>query len=272
MAKKEEKKDEKKAKAPATPEQEAAAAKKKKIIIAAVAGLLVVGGGAFAAMKMLGKSSKHEAEPAKSEHGEAAEGHREEHGGEPVEGGAHGDAHGGAEGEAKGDAHGKSEGKAEEKDPHAAPNEHGEAPKEEHAKEGGEHGKADPHAAKPEGHGEGKEGASEAAAGGKSGRYGGIGLIYEMKPFHLNLGNPLENRYVRLEVRFEYPNEEQKAELVARDSQIRDAVVSIVSRKTREHLLSPDGKDQLRLEIKNRVNQYLEKKINNVYITDILIE
>jgi flagellar FliL protein len=96
--------------------------------------------------------------------------------------------------------------------------------------------------------------------------------MYDMKPFHLNLGNPLENRYVRLEIRLEYPNEEQRPELIARDSQLRDAIVSIVSRKTREHLLSPDGKDQLRLEIKNRVNQYLEKKVNNVYITDILIE
>ncbi len=96
--------------------------------------------------------------------------------------------------------------------------------------------------------------------------------MHELKPFHLNLGNPLENRYVRMEIRLEYTNDDQKAELTARDSQLRDAIVSIISRKTREHLISPDGKDQLRLEIKNRLNQYLDKKITNVYITDILIE
>jgi flagellar basal body-associated protein FliL len=46
----------------------------------------------------------------------------------------------------------------------------------------------------------------------------------------------------------------------------------VTARKTREFLLGPDGKDQLRLEIKNRINQYMSKKIENVYITDILIE
>jgi flagellar FliL protein len=268
MAKKEEKKDDKKPKEPATPEQQAAAAKKKKIIIAAVGGLLIVGGGAFAALKMLGSSDKKAAETPKSEHGESSEhGEPGEHESESVDGHAEGNADG--HGEGSGDKKTEKDGA---KDPHAT---------------GGENNKADPHAkadslAAQDGksdakgnapgdtsHGEGKE---ATAGAGKPGRYSGIGLMYDMKPFHLNLGNPLENRYVRLEVRFEYPNEDQKVELKARDSQIRDAVVSIVSRKTREHLLSPDGKDQLRLEIKNRVNQYLEKKITNVYITDILIE
>jgi flagellar FliL protein len=227
-----------------------------------------VGGGAFAALKMLGSSDKKAAETPKSEHGESAEhGEAGEHETESVDGHAEGNADGHAEGSGE-----KKTEKDGAKDAQAAGGEN---------KKDDPNAKADPHAApdgkseaKGDGHGDTShgEGKEAAAGGGKPGRYSGIGLMYDMKPFHLNLGNPLENRYVRLEVRFEYPNDDQKAELKARDSQIRDAVVSIVSRKTREHLLSPDGKDQLRLEIKNRVNQYLEKKITNVYITDILIE
>lgn len=261
MAKKEEKKDDKKAKEPATPEQQAAAAKKKKIIIAAVGGLLVVGGGAFAALKMLGSSDKKAAETPKSEQGESSEhGEPVDHDSESVDGHAEGKADG--QGEGSGDKKTEKDGA---KDPNATGEENNKA--DPNAKDGKSDAKGN--APGDTSQGEGKE---AAAGGGKPGRYSGIGLMYDMKPFHLNLGNPLENRYVRLEVRFEYPNEDQKVELKARDSQIRDAVVSIVSRKTREHLLSPDGKDQLRLEIKNRVNQYLEKKITNVYITDILIE
>jgi len=264
MSKKEDKKDEKKddkkgGKEPASPEQEAAAGKKKKLIMFAVIGLLVVGGGAFAAMKMLGGSSKAKNEvPAADKPAEGgAEGHADSKEGEAK--GEHGEAkpeeHGGGHGdakkdEAKKDAHGK-EGEAK-KDAHGK---EGDAKKDEHG--GGEKGK------------EGEKGAEAPAA---PERYSGIGLMHDMKPFHLNLGNPLENRYVRMEIRLEFPNEEQRPELQARDSQLRDAIVSIVSRKTREHLLSPDGKDQLRLEIKNRVNQYLDKKITNVFITDILIE
>jgi flagellar FliL protein len=87
------------------------------------------------------------------------------------------------------------------------------------------------------------------------------------------LGNPLENRYVRVEMAVEYKGGEVGAdELKIREPQLRDAVVSIIGRKTREHLLSPDGKDQLRLEIRNKLNQYLDNKVDNVFITDILIE
>lgn len=250
MAKKEEKKEEKKPKEPLTPEQEAAAAKKKKIIIAAAAGVLLLGGGAFAALKILGSSDKKPQEQVTAENKADVE-NAGDHRDEDVDGSGKSSEH---------DAGASKDGAKKEGD---------------HADKGAGHDKADGHSAKTDGHAASEQAETKSDGGGsssKGGRYSGIGLMYDMKPFHLNLGNPLENRYVRLEVRFEYPNEEQKPELVARDSQIRDAIVSIVSRKTREHLLSPDGKDQLRLEIKNRVNQYLEKKIANVYITDILIE
>jgi len=100
-----------------------------------------------------------------------------------------------------------------------------------------------------------------------------FGQTFSFAPFHLNLGNPIDNRYVRLEVAVEYMGgPEQQEEFKRRLPQLRDAVVSVTSRKTREFLLGPDGKDQLRLEIKNRLNQYMSKKVENVFITDILIE
>ena len=100
-----------------------------------------------------------------------------------------------------------------------------------------------------------------------------FGATYQLKPFNSNLGNPLENRYLRLEIAFEYKGgDEQRKEIEARLPQLRDAVLSVASRKTREFLLGPDGKDQLRLEILNRVNQFMDKKIESIFITDMLIE
>ena len=83
----------------------------------------------------------------------------------------------------------------------------------------------------------------------------------------------MENRYVRLEVSIEYRGgEEQRKELERRIPQLRDTVISLVSRKTREFLLSPDGKDQLRKEMLVRMNRYTSKPVESVFITDILIE
>lgn len=100
-----------------------------------------------------------------------------------------------------------------------------------------------------------------------------FGFTYQMKTFNVNLGNALENRFVRMEVSLEYSDEENgKLEIEKRQAQLRDAVISVVRRKTREFLLAPDGKDALRKEILIRINRYMKYKIDQVYITDILIE
>lgn len=123
------------------------------------------------------------------------------------------------------------------------------------------------------------EGKAEAGKDAKSAEKpadpykGTFGQIKEFKPFNVNLGNPLENRYARISIGIEYKGgEEHLAEINRREPQLRDAVLTVVARKTREHLLSPDGKDQLRLELRNRINQLLDKKIESVFITDMLIE
>ncbi|MFY7929076.1 MAG: flagellar basal body-associated FliL family protein, partial [Oligoflexus sp.] len=94
-----------------------------------------------------------------------------------------------------------------------------------------------------------------------------------MQSFNLNLGNALENRYIRIEISLEYRGgEAQKHEIEKRMPQLRDAIIGIIQRKTREFLLSPDGKEALRKEILTRINRYMKMRIESVYITDILIE
>jgi flagellar FliL protein len=163
----------------------------------------------------------------------------DEHGEKAAEGG-HGE-------EAKTEGHGEK----------AAEGGHGEKPAE------GGHGEQ----AAEGGHGE------KPAADQKPATLPDFGETFALKSFNLNLGNPLENRYVRLEVTIEFVGgSEQKKELEARTPQLRDAVISVVTRKTREFLLAPDGKEQLRKEILTRINRYMTKPVKSIYITDLLIE
>ncbi len=139
----------------------------------------------------------------------------------------------------------------------------------EEAKKEGEHGKEE---AKKEGE-HGKEGEKKDAPKLAKADNIDFGCTMAFQPFHLNLGNPLENRYVRLEISVEYGcNDETKAELEKRLPQLKDAVIAVTRRKTREFLLGPDGMEQLRKEIQTRVNHYMSRKIDDVFITDILIE
>lgn len=131
----------------------------------------------------------------------------------------------------------------------------------------------------------GKEGEAKEGEAAKEGEQGGdkakekavasidFGCTYPLKVFNLNLGNHLENHYIRLEMAIEYGCSDQiKVELDKRLPQIRDAVITVASRSSREILLSPDGKFELRKEVKNRINHYMKNKIDDIFITDLLIE
>jgi flagellar protein FliL len=282
-----EKKPDDKAKAEVSPEEEAAKSKKKKLLIFGIGGvglLLGIGAGLFVFLsggseKKNANSGEHSTETS---HGEAAAGDPGSEHAEPSSEGhgskkeEHGAAKGDHGGEKKGEGEKKAEGgHGEKKDEHKK----GEGDKGGHGAAKEEHG-----AEKAGGHGEGEKKAEGGHGGGgdKKGdkktadsKLEGVdfGCTAPLTPFHLNLGNPLENRYIRLEVSLEYGcAEEQKAEIEKRLPQLRDAIISVTSRKTREFLLGPDGKEQLRKEIHNRVNHYMTKKIDDVYITDILIE
>ena len=236
MAKDKAEKKEKAPKAELTPEEAAAAGKKKKMLIFIIGGVLgttAIGGG-LALFLAGGKDPKGGEEASESA---KAEGKEEKHG-EKKEG---------AKAEGKEEKHGenKEDGKEEK---------HGEK------KEGGKEEK--------------KEGGKEDKSK-KDSKLEGVdfGCTVSLPAFHLNLGNPLENRYIRLEIAIEYScTEETKAEIDKRLPQLRDAVIQVTSRKTREFLLGPDGKEQLRKEVYNEINRHMSKKIDDVYITDILIE
>ncbi len=224
-----------------TPEDEAKQ-KKKKLLIMAIGGVVAVGAIGGGAAMFLGKKK---AEPAAAEVAD----------------------HGAPK---KPDEH-----SAEKKpDEHAA-----EKKPDEHSAEK----KPDEHAAekKPDEHGapadakdaHGKEVVKGGEGAGTTDAAPDFGQTYSFSPFNINLGNPMDSHYARMEVTVEFfGGPEQEGELKKRLPQLRDGIVSVASKKSREFLLGPDGKDQLRLEIKNRLNQYMTRKIENVYITDILIE
>ena len=255
--------------APLTPEEAAAKGKKKRLmILGLVGGIGVLGAGGGAAWFLLKPSPKKEMS-AKSHDSDEEEGD---------EGAAHGEAdgHGGdAKGEAKGSAEGGKDKKADAKDSSAA-----EKPKEDHGGKPAEgHGKAeasgDGKAKAEEGHGK----PAEAGHGDGKGKEAsaaeefGMGETLPLKTFHLNLGNPLDNHYIRLEIAVEYKGgETQKKEIERRMPQLREIVVISASRKSREFLLGPDGKAQLRREILIKLNEQMTKPLEAVYITDLLIE
>lgn len=100
-----------------------------------------------------------------------------------------------------------------------------------------------------------------------------FGETFALKKMELNLGNPLENRYLRIAVSLEYTGgKEQLEELQKREPQLRDLIISSVSTRTRLDLLTEKGKEKLRRELINKINESFEKPVKTIYFTDFLVE
>lgn len=100
-----------------------------------------------------------------------------------------------------------------------------------------------------------------------------FGSTFFIPIMNINLGNPLENRFLRIEVSLEYVGgDTQKAELEKRLPQYKDILISSISKRERFDLLSHDGRENLRRELLNRFNEVSQKPIAAVYFTEFLVE
>jgi flagellar basal body-associated protein FliL len=160
------------------------------------------------------------------------------------------------------------------------------------AKKGDDHKKEDSGSAKTDAHGKSDEKSDEKAdhkseeksdekSADKSSSEGKkvaekdttFGETFEISRMDLNLGNPIENRFLRIGFSLQYfGGEAQKNELKLREPLIKDIVITTVSSRTRVELVTEKGKEKLRREMLNRLNEALDKPVKNVFFTDFLVE
>ncbi|MFP4380720.1 MAG: flagellar basal body-associated protein FliL [Candidatus Sumerlaeia bacterium] len=147
-----------------------------------------------------------------------------------------------------------------------APTEHGEKPNEdvEQLKADAE----DPHGGSSDGHGEEESGGhgKKKDKGGHGGHGGGHGEepaeeklpIYRLaQPIVTNLGN--SRRIVVAKVWFETKNPDDVSFVEKNEHHLTNALVFLFSNKTVEDVTSMEGKEQLRREIMQRVNETVVK-------------
>lgn len=80
--------------------------------------------------------------------------------------------------------------------------------------------------------------------------------------------------FLKTNIVLELDNGEQTAaEVSKRIPQIRDLIINVLASKTKEKILEKEGKDQVRSEIINNINQLMTTgKIQNIYFQDFIIQ
>jgi flagellar FliL protein len=101
-----------------------------------------------------------------------------------------------------------------------------------------------------------------------------IGEFIPMETFFVNLAGSRGGKIARvtLELEIENKNSDITEEIDRRKPQIRDIIIILLSSKTFDQISSKDGKDNLRDEIKGRLNSFLTKgKIKSILFTEFLL-
>jgi len=96
----------------------------------------------------------------------------------------------------------------------------------------------------------------------------GNDIIVNLQPDERGL-----ERYLKVNVTLEVNNEKAQAELTARIPQVRDLIINILSRNTKEKIDEKEGKEQIRSEIIRAINSHLvQGKVTNLFFQDFVIQ
>jgi flagellar FliL protein len=97
--------------------------------------------------------------------------------------------------------------------------------------------------------------------------------MVEIKEFVVNIIGQDVAHYVKASMSLELDREATLDEVNKRMPQIRDAILLLIGNKTYEELQDIQGKNQVKAEVKSRINSFLRTgKVNNVYLTDFVVQ
>jgi flagellar FliL protein len=122
--------------------------------------------------------------------------------------------------------------------------------------------------------------AAEESAGSENGEGGERGgtqsTVLNFEPFLVNLADRDTSRYLRVTIRLQLVNKAAADKIMSGDvltSQMRDAILGILTTRNSEQIVTNEGKDQLKTEISEKLNAFLPNKpVKAVFFTDFVVQ
>ncbi len=119
--------------------------------------------------------------------------------------------------------------------------------------------------------GEAKSG--EAGGGEAGGGEGKMGVFVSLDPFIVNLASDSGKRYLKITMQLELARPDMAAEVNNRMPQIKDAVITVLSSKTADDLLTIEGKFRLKEQVLTRINNTLTSGVvKNIFFVEFVIQ
>lgn len=97
--------------------------------------------------------------------------------------------------------------------------------------------------------------------------------LYSLEPFVVNVTGDGYNRFLKVKIEVEAESPELKGELDARLSQVRDALIVLLSSKRLSDITDYEGKALLKEDILDRINDVLETgEASSVLFTEFVVQ
>lgn len=115
------------------------------------------------------------------------------------------------------------------------------------------------------------EGAGEKAEGEVA--TDDVGPMHKIKGLVVNLNDPAGDRYLRASIEIELTGEKMLADFAARESRIRDQIITFLSSLRYAQTQGARGKEEIRKGITAQVNASLKNgKVRGVYFTEFVVQ
>lgn len=100
-----------------------------------------------------------------------------------------------------------------------------------------------------------------------------VGVMMEIGTFTVNLADKDADAYARVSVTLELSDEKVRQEVEKMLPIIKDAIIDVISSKTSSFVKTPEGRENLRLELIKRINTILfEGGVRNIYFTEFVVQ
>jgi flagellar protein FliL len=103
--------------------------------------------------------------------------------------------------------------------------------------------------------------------------HGGMGPVFSLDSFIVNLSDQGGKRYLRVTMGLELADPKSAEDLTKRLPQIRDSILMALPSRKVDELQTTEGKNSLRTEIISKLNELLGKEIvKKIYFTEFVIQ
>jgi len=122
------------------------------------------------------------------------------------------------------------------------------------------------------------EAETTASAGSEGGERGSTqqSTLLNFEPFLVNLADRDASRYLRVTIRLQLVNKNSAEKIGSADvmtSQMRDAILGILTTRNSEQIITNEGKDLLKTEISEKLNGFLPgRPVKAVFFTDFVVQ